>query len=157
MLTKVSQVFQVFLVFQVFPGVQVLTAVGQVQLSSKKLSLNFSLSIRLAGEAFTTMKTRTEKVICGYQLISCPDTIVLEDAESHLVRVSKLSTISAMKRPNKPKIPPLAPATAVHRFSKAALKKLPAAATTPCGLHAGQVKQGMEDRLSMVMSATSSA
>jgi len=46
---------------------------------------------------------------------------------THLVRVSKLRTMSAMKRPSKPKMPPLAPATAAHLSSNAALKKLPAA------------------------------
>ena len=46
---------------------------------------------------------------------------------THLVRVSKLRTMSAMKRPIKPKMPPLAPATAAHLSSNAALKKLPAA------------------------------
>jgi len=46
---------------------------------------------------------------------------------ANLVRVSKLRTMSAMKRPSKPKMPPLAPATAAHLSSNAALKKLPAA------------------------------
>ena len=44
----------------------------------------------------------------------------------HLFRVSKFSTMSAMKRPMSPKMPPLAPTTTVQWLSKQALKKLPA-------------------------------
>ena len=59
----------------------------------------------------------------GPQRLQC---VEFEIPNMYLFRVSKFNTMSAMKRPMSPKMPPLAPTTTVQLLSKQALKKLPA-------------------------------